>query len=200
MRRLSLSQMTARLTKYLTLLLLLVTAPLRSAHPVTHAGIYADPISTAIKKLQPKLSEKAAREVARVIRTESKASGIAWQLLVSIAFHESSLGLSEENSRSRDYGLMQINVRNIQKFGYTTQQVLKDRSIAVKIACRILKSNREAYSLRYPFWLGLYRSGTALTKKHIRENAQSYDRMIRKTAAVIGYQDALVGDTYGQNN
>lgn len=168
-----------------------------SADRVT--GSPADPIRDAISLLQPRLSARVVSEIADVIRTQSKEFGVAWQLLVSIAYNESSLGLHTVNATTQDYGLMQINIRNIRRLGYTARQVLNDRKIGVRIACKLIAENRKKYANRFPFWLGIYRSGTNLKEKRIRASAKSYDGMIRRTAALIGYSEPFGEEYYAQN-
>ena len=145
----------------------------------------------AIKDLQPSISYKRSRYLSNTfIAVSNEAScQIPWQILVSISFNESSLGLNLVNSKSKDYGLMQINHKNILRYGLSKDMLLQDAAYSIRFACKILADNKKRYSKKYPYWLGIYRSGTALWKQSIRENAKRYDKIIRRTAKRIGYND-----------
>ncbi len=162
---------------------------------LTHPAIPAeqkreDPILTAIKRLQPALKDRKANKLAAIFRkvTRSRTCNMPWQILVSIAYNESSLGTQLINSKSKDYGLMQINQRNLRKHKLKKRHALRNHLRVVQVACSILEYNKSRYKHRVPYWLGIYRSGTALWKPSIRNNARAYDRIIRRTAKLIGYR------------
>ena len=102
---------------------------------------------------------------------------------------------------------MQISKCNIEKRNLDIDRLLTDELYGLRIACEILSYNRNAYSDKFSFWLGFYRSGNAYWKEKIRNNAVAYDRLIRKTAATIGYmaptsRTLAVKETnkYGESN
>lgn len=148
----------------------------------------------AIRKLQPKLSAKTARQLAKSFIKVSitPECGIPWQILVSIAFNESSLGLKLHNNKSKDYGLMQINHRTIQRMTLDKDRLLSDPTYSISAGCQVLAANKQAYAKKHSFWLGIYRSGTALYKVSIKENAKRYHKIIMRTAAKIGYKETPV--------
>lgn len=148
----------------------------------------------AIRQLQPKLTAKVARQLAKAfVKVSSEpACGMPWQILISIAFNESSLGLKLHNARSRDYGLMQINHKTIERMELNQERIMKDPAYSIEASCSILRFNKNAYGNKHAFWLGIYRSGTALYKKSIRDNAKRYHTIVMRTAAKIGYKDSTV--------
>jgi len=100
------------------------------------------------------------------------------------------MGLYTENLKSYDYGIMQINERTIKRLRLDPVRVRRDTSYAVQSACRIVRANYELYA-HLPYWIGIYRSGTALWKPSIVRNAQSYSRIILTTAEQLGYRPAF---------
>lgn len=108
-------------------------------------------------------------------------------MLLSIAFNESSLNQAATNGTTKDYGLMQINQKTILRYGLDESRLMKDMVYSLRAACRILRDNHDKYGDRYVYWIGIYRSGTALWREEIRRNAESYDRIIRRTAKRIGF-------------
>jgi hypothetical protein len=148
--------------------------------------------SLAIRRLQPAISKVRAEYLAKVfVRVSQRLDcQIPWQILVSIAFHESSIGLYTENEKSFDYGIMQINERTIRRLKLDFARVRKDSLYSITASCRIVRSNYEAYA-HLPYWIGIYRSGTALWKPSIVRNAESYSRIILSTAEKLGYRPAL---------
>lgn len=148
-----------------------------------------NPVS-AIRKLQPALSESKARNLLQIfVQTSARPDcQIPWQILASIAFHESSLGLHNTNSVSGDHSLMQINERTIARMKLNPARLMKDAAYAVQSACRVLRSNRDAYSEDRPYWLGIYRSGTRFSSPRIVRNAKSYARIVLATAHELGYR------------
>lgn len=138
-------------------------------------------IETAIKALQPSLSDERVDSMAAAFKSVSLSNScrISWQTLVSIAFIESSLGLNMYNAASHDYGLMQINIKNIKRHNLSKDRLMRDDKYSIKFACKLLKENKDRYASRLPYWLGLYRSGTALYREEIRQNAMQYDKIVR---------------------
>jgi hypothetical protein len=141
----------------------------------------------AVRKLQPRLPLTKARKLALAFQDTASRCGMDWRLLVSIAYHESSLRVGAMNEETRDYGLMQINENLILRFGLSREKLLKDPAYSIEFACKLLKDNHKRYGAKYSYWLGIYRSGTALKNERIVANAQSYDRMIRSTAEGLGH-------------
>jgi hypothetical protein len=146
------------------------------------------PAIGAIRTLQPKLTGQKAARLAYIFESAASDCNIPWQLLVSIAFHESSLGYNLVNARTHDFGIMQVNSKTSLRYGLSQDRLLKDEAYSLAAACRVLADNKARYAKHLPYWLGIYRSGTRLNDPRIRENAKQYDHMIRLTAASIGYR------------
>lgn len=148
-------------------------------------------ILDAIGYLRPAMPIKDALrlETALLKVTATEQCDIPWELLLSIAFHESTLGLNQINAGSGDYGLMQININNIKRKNLSKDKLLADYEYSLTAACNILVDNKARYAKNIPYWIGIYRSGTALWKPAIKLNAKSYDKMVRRVAQKIGYKD-----------
>lgn len=163
----------------------------------TPAVYSIDPVVSAITKLQPALKPAKAKKLAEAL-VKARCT-IPWQILVSIAYHESSLRMDAHNASTNDHGLMQINSKNFLRYGLAHDRLVKDAGYSIQAACRILEENRERYAGRVPYWIGLYRSGTALWKENIRDSAMRYDRIIRRTASTLGYVEGPIA-LYAQDN
>lgn len=148
-----------------------------------------DPIATQVGRLQPKMQSPARHRLAAALRDVSRECGMPWQILLSVAFHESSLKTGAVNAKTRDYGLTQINDKTILNLRLDRSRLLTDERYALGAACRVLSENRTKHASTFRYWLGMYRSGNAVWKDAVRRNAMSYDTMIRKTAAQMGYRE-----------
>lgn len=151
-----------------------------------------DHIAEQIHRLQPKLTPIARHRLASAVRDTSNACGISWQILLSVAYHESSLNLGAVNHKSKDHGLTQINEKTILTLGLDRHRLMKDERYALTAACQVIGENKAKYGKRYKFWLGMYRSGNAMWKDSVRASAIRYDRMIRRTAEEMGYRDTRI--------
>jgi hypothetical protein len=149
-----------------------------------------------LRKLQPRLTKTQSKRLESIFRkvANEESCGIQWQILASIAFNESSLGFNTVNERTKDYGLMQINERTITRLALNKDKVMRDTTYAVRAACKVLRHNKDRYAEKLTYWVGIYRSGTALWKESIRDNAKRYNRIILATAETIGYEVSLYAD------
>jgi hypothetical protein len=146
-----------------------------------------------LQRMQPALTKTQAVRLARIFQEEGQKHGLSWRLLASIAFNESSLGLFRVNPRTADYGLMQINIRNIEAYGYTAEQVATNDRLSVRLACIILADHRARFKDRFEEWVGTYRSGLAIGRDRIRKNAVAYDAIIKETKQrIVAYESALL--------
>lgn len=147
----------------------------------------SDDIYSSIKKLQPSISNVDAVNLSNALRSNYKSCGVSWQVLLSIAYNESSLNKKAVNKKTLDFGLYQISIKMIRKLDLDVYKILTQEDYAIKSACKIISYNKKVYSHKHKFWIGIYRSGTALHRKIIKDNAISYDNMIRSTASKIGH-------------
>jgi hypothetical protein len=80
---------------------------------------------------------------------------------------------------------MQINQKTIARRKLSKSRLLSDAAYSVRFACQLLNENKARYERKHLYWLGIYRSGTALHKKKIVDNAKRYDTIVRRTAAKL---------------
>lgn len=138
-------------------------------------------------RLQPSLSRIDARRLAIALSniSDDKACSIAWPILLSVAFNESSLRVGAFNSRTKDYGLMQINEKTALHLHADVAKLLVDEAYSLSVGCQILSQNKKIYSRRVPYWIGLYRSGPSIARPAVRNSAKAYDKIIRRKAEEI---------------
>lgn len=149
-------------------------------------------ISDAVIKLHPRIKRSQADKIATAVKEvyEDGTCTIPWQLVVSIAFHESSFRVNAVNKKTADYGFMQISKANVTRLGLDKRRLMVGYNYSLRAACKIISYNQSTYSHKVTYWLGMYRSGNALWKDNIKKNAIQYDSMIRNTAYKIGYRVA----------
>lgn len=147
-------------------------------------------VQAVIHQLQPSLNNqdtlKLARALAHVVN--GGTCEISWDILLSVAFTESSLQKNKIgilNPRTKDYGLMQVTEEMVLRLHLDRAKLLRDEEYSFKIGCQILTANKQKYAEAVPYWLGLYRSGTRIWRASIRRNAIAYDTMIRRRAGEI---------------
>lgn len=138
-----------------------------------------------LMKMQPALTRVQAKKLAKIFVEEGALAHLDWRLLASIGFNESSLGQHRFNAASADYGLMQINIKNIEALGLDPEVVKTDDRLSVRVACKILSSHRARFSVTFKHWVGTYRSGTRLGIDRVRRSAVSYDAVVRETTRRI---------------
>lgn len=179
------------LKKLSVLLAMLSASPIAVGSELTDY----DKILYHVIKLQPALKLKQAVTLAKAIDAVSSEPGapVAWPILLSMAFQESSLiknKVGRKTIRGRDFGLMQINEITLRTLGLDRNRLKTDEKYALRAANTILKENKKAYSKRYKYWLGFYNSGLKLSDKNIVTKAIKYDKVIRLRAArLFGYRE-----------
>lgn len=149
-----------------------------------------DEVAQVIHDLNPYLSAHDTQRLVQAVhkaRVTDSCQDIPWRTMLSVAFKESSLRRNAINHRTKDYGLMQINAKNILRYGLSRERLLTDEAYALEAGCKILSANQARYAKKIPYWIGLYRSGTALWRPEIRENAKQYARNVELIAARITY-------------
>src|SRR5690348_13109261 len=80
----------------------------------------------AINRQIELLSGREQLELAKLIVSKSKKHNIDPRLVTAIAAKESMLGSQRYNAKSQDYGIMQINIRNIRAYGWNADLILTD--------------------------------------------------------------------------
>lgn len=145
-----------------------------------------DFLVSAVGDLQPSLNLLERTAIAKAIRETD--CPVAWPLILSIAFHESSLKKHKVNHKTHDYGLTQINQRTALTLGLSLDRLLKDEHYAIAAGCTVLRENHKAYAKDYTYWIGFYNAGTAVWKPEVLKAAKNYDAVIRKIAREkLGY-------------
>lgn len=83
---------------------------------------------------------------------------------------------------------MQISHKNATRHGWDQTRLLEDELYNLRAACMILTYNQKHYAHKVKYWIGIYRSGIALSQERTRNNAIAYDRIVRNTAERLGYK------------
>ena len=185
--------MNTKILAFVAALVLIVLAPCVSlSSQVPPALDYVK----VIKKLQPAMSGSDAHHLNIALKRVMKSGTckVSPALILSIAFHESSLrksAIGRLRSDTKDYGLMQINEKTALSLKLDRVRLMKDEAYSLQAGCQVLTANRQRYSHKVPYWLGMYRAGVKVQIPAIRKNAIEYDRMIRGTATKIEHSIVL---------
>lgn len=143
-----------------------------------------------VQGIQPRLTRKEARIIASSIidvanRKECKIPAIT---LLSIAFKESSLNKGSYNKITKDFGLMQINVKMINAMHLNKSRLLRDVKYNIAAGCEILTYNKTKFSKKRNYWVGIYNSGTKFSSAKVVKRARSYSSDIKLLTIHINEQ------------
>lgn len=152
----------------------------------------SDRALAAVKTLQPRLTDLQAKRMTKALLAVQKAGCVVtWQVLLSIAYTESSLrrdAVGQLNPRTKDYGLMQINAKTAERLGLDKARLMADERYAFAAGCMVLKGMKEKYANRHPYWIGLYRAGTAVSSPTTVRIAKTYHGLIMARATRLGHR------------
>ena len=103
--------------------------------------------------------------------------GIPANILQAIAFVESSYYLNAVNSRSKDYGLMQVNRFNIRAYGFNKKKLLTNLDYSVKAGTKVFKWFYD----RYPLEEAIKRYNCGVRKQCVNyRSVKTYLRKVKK--------------------
>lgn len=187
--------MEKHLSKAGKFFILLTAASYLTSFDYATASSEHSPIVDAAQLLQPSLTDEDADRLALALEnvTADTSCEIPWQVLLAVAFKESSLnrhavGKSKNHRHKIDFGLMQINHKNILRMGLDKDKLLKNEEYSLTVACSLLTDAKHRYSKHFRFWLGIYHSGTALWQADTKVDAEQYSMQISNIADRIGYR------------
>lgn len=101
-----------------------------------------------ILKNHPNLDKEYAEDLATVIVKVSKEFDIKPTRLTAILAQESMYRLNAVNHKSKDYGIAQINIGTVRKFGFDKDLLLTDLEYSVKAGAIVLADFRRMYGKR----------------------------------------------------
>lgn len=140
-----------------------------------------------ISILNPKLPNSEIKSIASGLTALARDNSCEVPLLVvlSIAYKESGLDRHAYNQDTKDHGIMQINEKTIQRLQIDKKRLTKDVYYSFKVGCYLLTENKQKYSKRRPYWLGIYNAGTRLTDSRIVDKAKKYDISLKKIIKMV---------------
>lgn len=142
--------------KYLLFIGLLLANP---AHAL-------DEIAFVIRELSPHVTEKQSLVYANSIRRYSIQYNIDWKIAVAIFKRESNFTMGAVETRSRDYGLGQINHRNITHRNINKKKLLTDPDYAIHETYKILDELNRKYNTNAKGWRKWYTRYHSFTPVH----------------------------------
>jgi hypothetical protein len=102
-------------------------------------------ITNSIKELTPSIEAEEARKLAVVIESAANKHSVDWRVLVAILKQESNFNLEAVNYETRDYGIGQINYRNIKRLEISLAKLLTDLEYAVETTAKFIAENCNKY-------------------------------------------------------
>lgn len=171
--------MVTKLIKYIVVFigLMIFSAPVGKSSQLNRHKM----VKKLIKLYNRRLNDKEASNIAAAaLKVNSKGDcKVSWDLIVSIAIVESALNSKAYNRSTQDYGIMQINEKMIKRLNLNKSRLMKDVHYSFDSACKIITENKDKYSAKRPYWIGLYNSGVAFHKPIVIKNAKKYDQKIK---------------------
>lgn len=143
-------------------------------------------------KLHKPISNKDKKAIVKALLTVTKhnsACKVSWITLLGVALQESSLDKNAQ-SKTKDYGIMQINSHTISRLKLNKKRLLKDVAYSFYAGCYVLTKNKEKYSKTRPYWVGIYNSGVMFNNPKVLAHAKSYDNKIKRHVRLIKLQAA----------
>lgn len=127
-----------------------------------------------ILKNNPKLDPKFSLKLAAAIEKTATEYKLDPKLLAAIFMQESRYDLKAVNQKSKDFGIAQINHKNIERMGLDRQRLMTDVDYSVKVGAKILASYKKTFHKREPSsWYCRYNIGFQETEEAM-EKCETY--------------------------
>jgi soluble lytic murein transglycosylase-like protein len=122
-----------------------------------------------------------ADEIKHAIYSAADKHGIEPELLYAIYAHESKLKLDAVNKKTQDYGLAQINIRNIKARNWDKKRILTDAKYSAERGAIILSEFKKRYAKREPdTWVCRYNIGNRnKNEKRWRSRCLNYLKKVK---------------------
>lgn len=127
-----------------------------------------DRIVTVITTLSPHVSKAQATEYAAAMSKYSEQYDVDWRVAAAIFKQESDFKMGEVNETYRDFGMGQINYRNIKVLNLDLARLLTDVDYTIHQTYRILHDLKQRYNhgyTGYKQWFTRYHSFTLEFRK-----------------------------------
>ncbi len=90
-----------------------------------------------IVELKPDIDKVYAIELSQVIDKHSATYNVPSESLVKLAYIESKFKLNAINKITKDFGIMQINIRNIKAYNLDKSRLLNDADYSVESGAKV---------------------------------------------------------------
>lgn len=131
-----------------------------------------------ISKNAPHLPEKYVQEVGKAVNKICLEMDIPCPILKAVLFVESEYLVGAVNNRTKDYGIGQINEKNIRKLKLDKYRLLTDVEYSVYEAAKILKYFQKRYSKTEYCWFARYNVGTRPSMAESRLTAKYCQKVL----------------------
>lgn len=142
-------------------------------------------IGKFVRELQPSMEHGASVRLSNAICDSAKKYGVPPEVLTSVLSVESRFKVRAYNKRTKDYGIAQINQRNIEQLGLEKSRLLKDLEYSVDSGALILSWFFKTYSNVEPEkWVCRYNVGTRKLTGNIGRICKRYVKLVKKRLKV----------------
>lgn len=136
--------------------------------------------------LTPKQRRRAppAPKLAKHLLNIKYLYGLKPELMLSIIAHESGFNPRAYNKRTKDYGLMQINIKTAQAYEINNECIL-DWECSLLAGARILYDFKRHYFKKEKHWYVRYNIGTTSDQKKVSIRGAKYRRLIQRQMVLL---------------
>jgi soluble lytic murein transglycosylase-like protein len=141
-----------------------------------HANTYSS-ILNQIKRNNPSVTTKKAISLAQSIAKISKQYNIPAKIYTAILMQESAYKVNAVNCSKRkchDYGISQINIKNIEYYGFDIEKLLTDTHYSIEAGAIILSYFKNRYSKKDKYWWTRYNAGNKVKRKIYRKKVSRF--------------------------
>lgn len=124
--------------------LILILIAVSSLGFVSTEEVDVQEIASVIQGISPHVTEKSARKYAKIIDKYADEYDVDWKVAVAIIKQESDFVPGEINDNYQDFGIGQLNYRNIKKRHIDLVKLLSDQDYAIRQTFMILADIKKA--------------------------------------------------------
>jgi soluble lytic murein transglycosylase-like protein len=135
----------------------------------------------------PKTEDRMVTKVSSpcihdIIISKSRKHNIDYKMVLAIFQVESNLDIKAYNKRTKDYGIAQINIRNIKKLNLNAKKLITDPEYSVEEGIKLLNFFKDKYETKLGHkWIAKYNCGM----RNRCENTKKSKIYIKKVYKII---------------
>lgn len=133
-----------------------------------------------ISKAAPHLTEDYRLQLSIEIRRACVKNKINCEIFTAILAQESMFKTSAVNTRTKDYGIGQINKRTIAAYGFCEQKMVTDRQYSINAAAEVFSYFQRRYGAREAKYFCRYNVGTKSLQGNLGTACDNYVQKVKR--------------------